>query len=311
MNRASVWGAFVLLSLVWGSSFLFIRLGLRQLSPESLVASRLVIGAIAMWVIAWPRRRRLGLSLGVLPFAFVIASVNTTIPFLLIAWGEQSTTSGMAAVLNSTMPIFAVLIAGALLKDEPVTRRRLLGVALGLAGVLVLASRDLGIGAAGLPQLAGQGEELLGAISYAIGPILIRRWLPSIPSLGLAAATLTIAAVEALIISLVFGPPPLLSLHPVTILSVVWLGVLGSSLGYLLYYFIIQSWGAGRGTLVAYMLPIVGLALGAVVLGEPLEWHIVGGSALVVLGVVLASMVGRGKGTVVAKEQITVEAAQS
>jgi drug/metabolite transporter (DMT)-like permease len=106
----------------------------------------------------------------------------------------------------------------------------------------------------------------------------------------MATWTLWIAAAETGLLSLIFSRPPITSLHPSTVLAVLWLGVVGSALGYVLYFFIIQSWGASRATLVTFVLPVVGLSLGAIFLGETLDWRILVGSALVVLGVVLASL---------------------
>ncbi|HZS94773.1 MAG TPA: DMT family transporter [Chloroflexota bacterium] len=293
MGRLRVVFAFILLSLIWGSSYLFIRLGLRQLTPVSLVALRLLFGALGIYLIVLVRRERLAIPRELLPRAILIGTINTTIPFLLISWGETHITSGLASVLNSTTPIFAVLVAGILLHDEPVTVSRLGGVLVGIVGVVVLASGDFGATVSWV-GLAGQGAVVLAAICYAFGPVLVRRWMRSVSATTLTTYTLTAAMIETVVISALFSRPPLPP-DPLSWFSTAWLGLLGSALGYVLYYFIIQSWGAARGTLVTYMLPVVGLALGAGILGESLGWRVLGGSALVILGVVLASLVRRSR----------------
>jgi drug/metabolite transporter (DMT)-like permease len=125
-----------------------------------------------------------------------------------------------------------------------------------------------------------------------------------VPSLTIATCTLWLAAAQTLMLSLVFSPPPVTVLQPSTLLAVVWLGIFGSTLGYVLYFFIMAHWGASRTTLVTFVLPIVGLTLGAIFLQEILDWRIVVGSALVILGVVLASLINR---PVVARERASEE----
>ena len=291
MTRFRVLIAFILLSLIWGSSFLFIRLGLRQMTPVSLVAVRLAFGAAGVYGIALIRRDRLHIPRNLIPRAVLIGTINTALPFLLISWGETHITSGLAAVLNSTVPIFTVLVGLFLLRGEPLPFSRVAGVGIGIVGVIVLAGRDLGATISWY-GLAGQGAVVLASLCYAIGPTLAHRWMRSISATALTAYTLTAAMVECVILSLLFSPPPF-PLTPLSWLATAWLGLLGTSLGYVLYYFIIRSWGAARGTLVTYVLPVVGLTLGISVLGEPVSWRILGGSALVISGVVLAGIVRR------------------
>jgi drug/metabolite transporter (DMT)-like permease len=288
-----VWLAFSLLSLAWGSSYLFIRVGVEQLSPLALVALRLGIGAVGLWGFAISRRLNLRLTRRQLASVAVLATINTSIPFLLITWGEETVPSGLASVLNSTVPIFSFLIAGAVLQDEPITVPRLGGVAVGFGGVLVLLSRDLSHGGIQWSTLGAQGAIVLASAFYAISAVFARKTLRGAPSMTIALLALSIAAAEILVLSLIFSPPPLASLHPKSLLAVVWLGLLGSSFAYLLYYFILENWGASRTTLITYVLPVVGLALGAVVLHESLDWRTAAGSVLVIAGIALASVARR------------------
>jgi drug/metabolite transporter (DMT)-like permease len=291
--RFRVWFAFAALSGVWGSSYLFIRIGLRQLTPISLVALRLLSAAIGVFLLAVLSRQELRVTRRQFILMVILANVNIVIPFLLITWGETRITSGLAAVFNSITPIFSVLIAGIVLSDERITGARLGGVALGFGGVLLLVSRDLGQGGIYLAGIVGQGAVALAALSYAIGAVFARRTLRGIPPMAIAAYTVIVAAVETTVLAFVAGFPSVTHLDGSTTFAVLWLGLLGSAVAYGLYYFIMENWGAARTTLVTYMLPAVGLTLGAVFLGEVVDWRILAGSALVVCGVVLASLVRR------------------
>jgi drug/metabolite transporter (DMT)-like permease len=223
----------------------------------------------------------------------LVASVNTAIPFLLISWGEVTVPSGLASVLNSTVPIFSVLLAGAVLREESVTLVKIGGVILGFAGVVLLLSRDLSHSSILSTHLEGQGAIILASVCYAVGAVLVRYQLRGIPSLTTATYALSISAIEVFGLSLIFSRPDLGSLNGTTIFSILWLGILGSGFAYVLAYFILGEWGAARYTLVAYMMPIVGLTLGAITLGETLDWRILAGSALVVSGIILASIIRR------------------
>jgi drug/metabolite transporter (DMT)-like permease len=293
MSRLRVWLAFALLSTVWGSSYLFIRVGVEQLTPVALVALRLVIGAIGLAVVAALRRADVRIAGRALAMVAIVATLYTTIPFLLITWGEQTVPSGLASVLNSTTPIFSILIAGAVLGDEPITLPRLGGIALGFIGVLLLVSRDLAHGGVHWSSIASQGAVVVASACYATSAVLTRRTLRGVSPLTVATYTVWIGAAETALLSLIFSPPPTASLHPKTVLAVVWLGLLGSALAYLLNFFIISRWGASRATLVTYVIPIVGLTLGAIFLGETLDWRILAGSALVIVGIALASLIKR------------------
>jgi drug/metabolite transporter (DMT)-like permease len=288
-----VWFAFALLSLTWGSSYLFIRVGVEQLSPLALVALRLVIGWVGLALMVAVLRQNVRLSRRHLLAAALLATINTTIPFLLITWGEETVPSGLTSVLNSTTPIFSVLIAAAILGDEPLTLPRLGGVVVGFGGVLLLLSRDLSHGVIHWSGVLSQGSIVLAALCYALGAVLARKTLRGVPAMTISFHVVTVAAAQALVLSLAFSPPPVGSLRASSILAVVWLGLLGSAFAYLLYYFVLEHWGAARTTLVTYVIPVVGITLGAIFLGEALDWRILAGSVLVIAGVVLASLAAR------------------
>jgi drug/metabolite transporter (DMT)-like permease len=274
---------------MWGSSYLFIRIGVKQISPLALVGLRLSIGALTILVIVAIRRQSLRISARQLATIGMVGTINSAAPFLLISWGETSIPSGLASVLNSTTPIFALLLAGAVLQDEPITTARLAGVLVGFAGGVVLLGRDLSGGIQWF-GIAGQGAVIVASICYAAGAVFVRKTLRGVSSMTIATYVLLVSAAEALALSLIFSPPPLLSMSPKAWLAVVWLGMLGSGLAFTCAYFVLEHWGASRYTLVTYVLPVIGLALGAIFLNEVIDWHIIAGSVLVLGGIILATV---------------------
>jgi drug/metabolite transporter (DMT)-like permease len=278
-----------LLCLIWGSSYLFIRIGLRGFTPISLVALRLVVGAAVTGTIAALRRTPIQVPGRTLLFLVVLSTVNTTVPFLLITFGETVVPSGLASVLNSVVPIFSVVLAGLVLNDEPMTASRLAGVGLGFLGVLVLLSRDLNHGGSS-HALLGQGAIILSSLCYAVGAVFARRLLRGVPSLTIAVWVLVISATESVALSGAVSRPPLTDMRMQSVFAVLWLGVLGSGVAYMLAYYVLAALGASRYTLVSYVLPAVGLTLGIIFLGESLDWRILAGSALVITGIVFASL---------------------
>jgi drug/metabolite transporter (DMT)-like permease len=289
MSRLRIPIAFILLALIWGSSFLFIRIAVRQITPLDLVTLRVLFGSVGIAIIAGLRRTDLRMPVRALGLLIVIASVNTTIPFLLISWGEVSINSGLAAVLNSTTPIFSLLIAHAYLHDEPITGPRLGGVVIGFLGVLILLSHSFAGAGIQWGHLAGEGAVVLASAFYAIGAVMIRRSLKHVPPITTSTWVLFIATAQCVILSLLFSPIPMGSLHGDTVFAAVWLGLLGSAVAYVLYYFLITNWGASQATWVTYVVPAIGLVLGAMFLSEVITWRVVVGFALILGGIAMAS----------------------
>ncbi|HZU13711.1 MAG TPA: DMT family transporter [Chloroflexota bacterium] len=305
MPNARISLSFLLLSLIWGSSYLFIRIGVEQISPVALVALRLFFAALAITVIALWRHADLRPTRRSLVLLMALAAVNTTIPFLLISWGEVQVQSGLAAVLNSTTPIFSILIAHLLLRDESLTLPRAAGIVIGFLGVLLVFSGGLSGGAVRWETLLSEGAIVVAAACYATSAVSVRRWLGGVPSLTISAYTIWFAAIQSIVISLIFSPPPLATMHGRTWFAVIWLGVLGSAIAYLLYYFLIMNWGASRATLVTYVVPAVGLVLGAVFLSEVIGWRVLAGAVLIIGGIVLAGLKRRPAPTAVAEHAAT------
>ena len=283
-----VWIPFLVLSFVWGTSYLWIKVGLESLPPLTLIAGRLVLGAAfvaAVVVIArepLPRRPREYAHL------LVMSVVNIVIPFLLITVGEQSIDSALASILNATVPLFVIVIAPLVLPDERITVARVAGLAVGFAGVVLLVAPGL---SAGLGTSLPAELMLVGSsLSYACGNVYARRNVrglaPMIPALFQVGFAAAITVPLALVVD-----RPWAAVHPapIALVAVAWLGVLGSGLAYLCYFTILRHWGSMRTSMTSYLLPLVGITAGALALGEAVTASRVGGTALVVAGIAIVS----------------------
>lgn len=279
------WVAFLVLGLTWGSSFLWIKIAVQEVGPFTLVAFRLLFGALGLLAVVLTRRPRLPANRQLWLAMVVLGVTNTAVPFVLISWGEQFIDSGVASILNATVPLFTMLIAHFFLHDERITRMRAFGLVVGFAGILVLFGREPGAQGAGSSRLLGELAGLAAAVSYAGSSVFARRVLRNVSPL--LQATVTVAVADGLVwlaVPLVESPFRAPS-TPLTWFALAWLGLLGSCLAYVLYYFLIQNVGSTRTTMVTYLLPVIGVALGVVFLGEQLSARLALGTALVIAGI--------------------------
>jgi drug/metabolite transporter (DMT)-like permease len=282
------WLLFILLGFLWGSSYLFIKIGVDAgLQPFTLVALRLLVGFALLAVVVAAAREQLPRSVRTYGHLLVMAAFSVAIPFSLITWAEQSVDSTLASVLNGTVPLFVIVIAAVFLRDEPISMNRLAGLAIGFIGVAILVGFDPA-------QLAG-GDfgakvALIGSsVSYAIGGVYARRMVhglrPMIPALFQVGFALVIVGILAFI----YEQPLDIPMRADAILAVIWLGLLGSGAAYLVFFRLLGRWGATRTSLVAYLLPVYGIVLGAIVLSEPVDARLIVGTALVIGGIALVN----------------------
>ena len=280
------WLVFLGLGFMWGSSYLFIKLAVDDFGTFTLVALRLAVGAALLWVVMrlagqeLPRERRLYGHL------LVMACVNIVIPFALITWAERSVDSSIAAILTAAVPLFAIVIAPLILHDEPIRVNGVIGLAVGFAGVVALTSRNLG--AAG-SDVTGEIALLGAALSYAIGAVYSRHNMRGVRPMIPAVFQVTFAMLIAGVIAIVFEHPWDARPDAEAMFSIAWLGLLGSGIAYLANFRLLAAWGATRTTLVAYVIPVVGIVLGYVVLNEPIDIRLLIGTGLVVGGVALVN----------------------
>ncbi|HLJ61366.1 MAG TPA: EamA family transporter [bacterium] len=286
--RVREWAAFWLLGTIWGSSFLWIKIAVADTGPVTLAAFRLLFGLAGLLVVVRAMRQPFPRDRGLWGRLIMLGALNTALPFALIPWGETRIPSGLAAILNGTTPLFALVIAHFWLHDEKITRGRAAGLALGFGGVVVLMSRDLGSGVL-QSGLVGQAAVLVAALSYAVAATFARRYLRGQPPVLQATAAVLAANVMLWLAVPVVERPVRFPHLPITWLALVWLGLLGSCLAYLLYYYLISAWGATRATAVAYVFPVIGLVLGVLFLGEPVNARLIGGTLLVIAGIAMAN----------------------
>ncbi len=308
-NDAQTWGLFLVLSMIWGSSYLFIKIGLDEgMAPLTLVSLRTILGASFLAIVMWLGKARLPRSRAAWGHMSVVGLTNVVIPYALITWGELSISSGMAGILTAMVPLFSVVMASIALSDEPITLARAGGLIVGFGGVILLASPSVGSAASadgGAPPLAGMVAVGLAALSYAVAAVYTRRRLSGKPimpdrggsraptpleiSFGQIFVAMIVITTAAFILERpdggVLGLPQNLS----ALFALVWLGLLGTGVAFLLYFRIIERWGATRATLITYVMPLVAIVLGFLVLGEVLSPVEIVGAALIIGGVVLVN----------------------
>ena len=283
------WLLFILLGFFWGSSYLFIKIGVEAgLTPFGLVTLRLLFGTLLLAGVMAVARERLPRRIGTYAHLVAIAVLSVVVPFSLISWAEQSVDSTLAAVINGAIPLFVIVIAASVLPDEPFTPGRVMGLLVGFIGVAILVGFDPGVlaGTDLLPAIALMGS----TVSYAAGGVYARRFLsdlrPMVTALFEIAFALVIAATLALLVDGGIGLPA----SGDAWLAVVWLGLLGSGLAFLTFFRLLGRWGATRTSLVAYLIPVFGLVLGAVVLKERVDLRLVAGTALIIAGIGLVNL---------------------
>jgi len=279
------------LGLIWGCSFLFIKLGLEALTPVGVAFGRLAIGSVTLLLIARATGTRLPQARRTWGYLALVALLFCSIPFTLFAWGETQVSSILAGIINACTPLATLVIVLLAFPEERPTRQRIVGLAIGFVGVLIVVGVWEGIG----------GGELLGVLAcigaitcYGLAFPLTRRHLVNTGDgpISIAAAQVTLAALFLLPVAvastllgspIVTGPP-----SAATIIGMLALGALGSGVAYVLNTHIVGVAGGTVASSVTYVTPLVSVAAGALLLAEPLNWHEPVGAAVVLLGVAIS-----------------------
>lgn len=278
----------LLLSAVWGASFILIKIAGDDLPPVWVAVGRLAFGSAFLWIALRAGRHKLPPVRLLLPL-LVVAVLNNAIPFCLFPWGERTVPSSIAAILNATTTIWALLL-GVFLGAARATARIILGVALGFMGVLgVVYGHAAGTasGAASGGYLRGVMVIAVASFSYAAGAVVAKRWLHGIEPVVIATFQLTLAGLVLLPLA-VLGPHPS-ALHWQSVAAVTVLGVLGSGLAYLLFFRLLATISSTRTVAVTYLLPIWGLFWGFVA-GEEIRWTALAGVVVVLAGLTLMNL---------------------
>ncbi|MGO4526764.1 DMT family transporter [Microvirga sp. 2MCAF35] len=285
--NASDWALLGILSVVWGGSFLFIGVAVRELPPLTIVALRVVTAASALLLVLrligvdLPRSRQawaafLGMSI-----------LNNVIPFTLIVWGQGHIASGLASILNATTPLFTVIVANYLTDDERLTGQRLAGVVVGFIGVAVMigAAAFVSLDASILAQLAVLGA----ALSYGFAGVFGRRFKTmGIPPLATATGQVTVSSALLLPTALIVDRPWTLAMPSTgAILSLAALGLVSTAFAYLIFFRLLARAGATNVGLVTFLIPVSAILLGVLVLGETLAVRHMVGMVLIGAGLIL------------------------
>ena len=281
------------LAALWGASFLFIKVAVRELTPATLIVGRLGLAALTLALLVpfvvgtGEMMRQLRANAG---WLIVVALVNTAIPFWLLSWGETRIDSGLASIIQASVPIFNALIAFVAFREVRVTGVRLLGVAVGFAGVALL------VGAQPEGKVLGALAVVGMAFCYGVGGLLTGRYLGDARPFVVALASTAIATLVWLPVGVAEAPAHMPGWK--TIGSVVMLGVPGTALAYLLFFGLITGAGAAYTSLVTYLIPPIALAYGSIFLDERFGAAALGGLVLILAGVALgtgAVRVGRAR----------------
>ncbi len=292
MARASTraWlPAYLVLALIWGCSFLFIKLGLESLTPTGVALSRLALGLITMLVISAITRTPLAPRSTWWPL-FIAAAIVTSVPWALFAFGEERITSALAGIINGSTPLMTLLAILIAFREETPTRQRVIGLLVGFAGILVVLGIWQGLGTSTWIGIAA----CLGAVAcYGVSFPYMRRHLTGgssatkLSPIALSTGLMAMGTLQALAMVSVTG----YSHAPVTP-TVVWamlgLGVLGSGIAYILNFRVISRADATTASTVTYLTPLVAVIVGAIFLAEPISWNQPLGGLLVVLGAAIA-----------------------
>jgi len=276
----------LVLGAIWGSSYLFIKVGVRELSPAALIEIRLACATPVLLVFAASRSGWRAIGEAWRP-GLVLGVFNAAVPFTLIAWGEKYVDTGVAAVANASVPIFVALLAVWFAPAERSTGLRLVGILLGLAGVAILAGVHP---AGGWNGAVGTGAVVVASLSYASASLYAGRRI-SVGGPVLAASSMTVAFVVMLPLALVSLPSHVPGWKSIG--SAVALGLAGTALAQILSYRMIRIYGPSRSVVVAYLLPVFALFYGAVFLSESLTLQKLAGLLLISGGVGLGSGVWR------------------
>lgn len=278
---------FVLTGIIWGSSFLFMKVALLGLSPAQVAWSRLILGALTLGLFAALRRDALPRSLAVWGHMTVLAISFCVVPFLLFSWAQQYVTSGLASIYNATTPIMTAVMAGLLFRVERLKPVQIAGIVVGILGVMVIIApwQGLDLNQSLIAQLA-----ILGATAcYGFSLAYMRRFVANsgMTALVFSLMNIGLAAVIMAILTPVIALTPVV-LDPWIVGSVLLLGCLGTGVAYIWNQNTLRAWGPTRASTVTYITPVVGVALGILVLGEHISWNEPVGAIVVFVGILLA-----------------------
>ena len=281
MKSRLVW---LVLCLIWGSTWLFIKIGLNDLPPLTFAGIRFVIAVIILLTIIWARRVSFPTSSPEWRLLILTGILSFSLNYGLIFWGEQYVSSGLAALLQATIPVFGLIIAHFYLPQERITPARLAGVVLGVSGVGVVFSNQLSV--AGGKAFAGSVAMVLSSFFVAYSNVLIKARATKLDPAIIAAAQMFFGLIPLLLIGIPLeGSPFQFRWTAMAVISLFYLAIVGSVVAFLLYYWLMQNMDVTKTMLIALVTPVVAVALGMIVLSEHLSWRTVIGGLMIMCGI--------------------------
>jgi drug/metabolite transporter (DMT)-like permease len=275
-------GLLLLLGLLWGMPYALTKIALATIPPVTLVAARVLLAAVVLWVIVLFMGCKMPTRRDFVPRLFIQGCVACVIPYTLIAFGQQSVDSALAGILNSTTPLFVCLISFVWTRHEPLTVARLFGVTLGLGGVVMIAGATALVGLG--REMAGQLAIILATLSSAASAIHGRRFAAVAPEIA-AAGTLTSAAVVLVPLSFFMETPLNFAPSAASLAALLANAVVATALGFVVYFHLIRTIGSMGTASVGYLKPAVGVLIGCALMGESLTWTAAGGLIAILIGV--------------------------
>jgi drug/metabolite transporter (DMT)-like permease len=277
------WTLLLILAAIWGSSYLFIELGLEDLSAPMVVVLRIALGALVVVPYAW-HRGALGRVRGSLGVLTLIAAMQVAAPFTLIAFGQEEITSSLAGILVASAPILTAILAIFFDAEERSEGPRAIGIVLGIGGVALLLGVDLGGSSA---ALLGGLAIVLASLGYAAGGLIVKRRLSGIDPLGISAMVLLLATPMAIPPAIASAPSELPGIGALA--AVAALGMLGTGVAFVIFYGLIARVGPARAFIVTFLAPVFAIFYGALLLDEEITAATIGGMALILGGSWLAA----------------------
>ena len=288
MNRRE-WAMLVTLSVLWGGSFFFAEIALESLPPLTIVTLRVGLAAITLWLVVLALKLPIPNSTPIWIAFLTMGLLNNVLPFSLIVWGQSQISSGLAAILNATAPLFGVIVAGILLRDESATPLKIMGVVVGFAGVIVM----MDLSSIATSSLLAQLAILAAALSYACASVYGRRFKATgLNPILVAAGQVTGSTLLLLPIALwVDGNNPYANVPTQVWAAIISLAVFSTAAAYILYFKLLASAGATNILLVTLLVPVSAILLGWLFLEESLQTPHIIGMAMIALG--LSAIDGR------------------
>lgn len=280
------WAKFWYLGLVWGATFLWLKIAIREVPPITVNAIRLLVSLSALFVIARIYHVKVPLRERWRSFLF-LGIFNIGLPFVLITVSEQYITSGMASILNSTVPFFTLILLPMFVPDEHLSLPKVLGLVVGFIGVVVLVSNDISADFKDFQW--GSLLVLAASLSYAAAAVFARRVTFGMHPSAQALGQNFFANLAVWPLALALEGPLTLPRLPMTWVALFWLGIMATAIGTTFYYSLMNQVGATRTTLTTYIFPLVGVILGVIFLNEGVDWHLLAGGALVIAGVAIVN----------------------